>query len=412
MSRRWLFGSVAAILVSSIPGVAVGQSLDLGQTLERAARDVARDALDGEEAPGPAAQGAAQPYTVKTPDGWTLVAHRFLPRGKPLDGAAPVILCHGLTYNAAFWNLDPSCSLVDYLTGKGYDVWAVDLRGCGFSSKWVFKLDSAPEVILGDAMRKLSRGKLGATGFASVDPKFSKWSLDHHIAYDVPAFVQLVKRETKAEDVTWIGHSMGGIIALAHLARVGNPGIGRLITVGSQVTMPRGELAEQFLGELIQTRTQQVAGSLTAAQLAGQTKTSVHNLFFNTDNVLPAVYEALGSTAVDVPALGLMQQYQTLSSTGELLDVKQKFHYAQALGKITIPILVSCGAADAFAPPAVQKYLYDHVGSTDKTLIDFGKSMGFSVDAGHDDALVGKNSKAQVYPKIEAWIRGARPKTK
>jgi pimeloyl-ACP methyl ester carboxylesterase len=321
-----------------------------------------------------------------------------------------VILCHGLSYNAQFWTLDPACSLVDYLTAAGYDVWVADLRGSGDSTKWVAKLAQAPELAIGEAVRRLSRNKLTPTGFATIDPKFSNWTLDHHIAYDVPAFVRMVRRETGAAQVTWIGHSMGGIVALAHLARHGNPGIGKLVTVGSQVTMPNGQLAVQFLREMIETRTQLLTGQLDPDRLAAETRTSVHNMFFNQRNVSPQIYNALGTWATDIPALGVMQQYMTLGLGGELLDASKQFNYARALGNVTVPILITAGSDDQFAPPLVQQYLFNHVGSTDKTLLIFGRAMGFRVDAGHNDVLVGLNSRAEVYPAIEAWLRGARPR--
>jgi pimeloyl-ACP methyl ester carboxylesterase len=404
------------LIVTATPRPASAQGDAFGRMFEKAARDVARKAVVG---PGGVAQqlgapGAArsEPYTTKTKDGWTVVAHRFRPTAAPRPGALPIILCHGLSYNASFWDLDPSCSFVEFLTSQGYDVWVADLRGSGSSTKWVAKLDEAPELVLGSAVRRLSRGKLAPTGYATVDPKFGNWTLDHHIAFDVPAFVELVRRVTGAAEVTWIGHSMGGIVAIAHLARSGNPGIGRLVTVGSQVTMPNGQIAVQFLREMIETRTRQLSGQLSAERLMAETRTSVHNLFFNQRNVLPAVYEALGTTATDVPSLGVMKQYMTLATEGELLDARKQFNYARALSNVRVPILVACGADDQFAPPAVQRYLYDNVGSTDKTLIVFGRSMGFAVDAGHDDALVGLNSRAQVYPVIESWLRGARPKAR
>jgi predicted alpha/beta hydrolase len=125
---------------------------------------------------------------------------------------------------------------------------------------------------------------------------------------------------------------------------------------------------------------------------------------------MPQVYEALSGTATDVPSIGVLKQYMALGSGGELLDAKKQFNYAKNLRNVQVPIFVGCGADDQFAPPAVQRYLYDHVGSTDKTLIVFGRRMGFAVDAGHDDALVGLNSRQQVYPVIEAWLRGARAK--
>jgi pimeloyl-ACP methyl ester carboxylesterase len=402
-----------ALAILGLAGTARAQVGDLQKVFEKAAKNVAREAIVGrgglaEQMGAKGDEARSEPFTVKTADGWTLAAHRYRPLGPPRPGAAPVILCHGLSYNATFWDLDASCSLARYLSERGFDVWVADLRGSGFSQKWVWKLDAAPEMILGGAVRRLSRGKLAPTGYATADPKSANWTLDHHIAYDVPAFVKLVRHHTQAPEVTWIGHSMGGIVALSHLTRFENPGIGRLVTVGSQVTMPDGQLAIQFVREMIETRGQMLTGQLTGQQLLAETKTSVHNMFFNQRNVAPAISEALGTWATDVPSIGVMQQYLTLGSKGELLDSKKQFNYARSLGKVQVPILISCGADDQFAPPVVQDYLYRNVGSADKTLLIFGRASGFAADAGHDDALVGLNSRAQVYPVIEQWLMGKR----
>jgi pimeloyl-ACP methyl ester carboxylesterase len=197
---------------------------------------------------------------------------------------------------------------------------------------------------------------------------------------------------------------MGGIVAICHLARYGNPGIGRLATIGSQVTMPNGRIPLQFLGELANTRQRQLTGDLQGPELMAATKTSVHNMFFNVNNADPKIYQALSGPATDIPGLGLMAQYSVLGQNGALFDAQRKVNYATLLKNITVPMFISCGAVDEFAPPVVQKYLYDHVGSTDKTLVVFGKSGGFSVDCGHDDTLVGKTSRQEVYPVIEKWL--------
>lgn len=412
---RGIPGMFAVVVLGLLgPGRACGQVDDLSRMFEKAAVNVARKAVVGpgglaDRLGAPGEGPRSEPFTVKTADGWTLVAHRYRPAGgRPRPGTLPVILCHGLSYNASFWDLDPSVSLARYLADSGYDVWVADLRGSGFSQKWVWKLDAAPEMILGGAVRRLSRGKLAPTGYATADPKFAKWTLDHHIAYDVPAFVSLVKHHSRAPEVAWIGHSMGGIVALAHLSRFENPGIGQLVTVGSQVTMPDAQLVLQFLREMIETRTSMLSGKLNGEALLAATRTSVHNMFFNQRNVSPEIYEALGTWATDVPALGVMQQYMTLGTTGELLDARKQFSYAKALGNVKVPILITCGADDQFAPPVVQQYLHANVGSQDKTLVIFGRASGFAVDSGHDDALVGLNSRAQVYPVIERWLRGDR----
>jgi pimeloyl-ACP methyl ester carboxylesterase len=316
----------------------------------------------------------------------------------------PVILCHGLTYNARFWDLDPSCSFAEYLASQGFDVWVVNLRGCGLSQKWVWSFEDAPEALIGNALRRSTHGKYGSTGYVSLDPKYANWSMDDHITYDVPALVYLVRRHTGAAEVAWVGHSMGGIVALAHLSRFKNPGIGRLVAIGSQFTMPQGEVPAQFAREMLATRQNQVAGALRGPDLIAQSQTGVHNLFFNEKNVLPKVYQALTTDATDIPSIGLMEQYLVLAERGVLLDARRQFPYASGLPNVRVPVFLGCGASDRFAPPSVQKFLYDHVGSTDKTVVVFGRARGFAADAGHNDALVGLNSREQVYPVIARWL--------
>src|SRR5262245_55027793 len=86
---------------------------DLGQRVEKAARDQLRQVSTpppgGRPSAGPRAYEAGtsasspEPHVIKTRDGWTLEALRYRAAGRPPSGAMPVILCHGLTYNALFW---------------------------------------------------------------------------------------------------------------------------------------------------------------------------------------------------------------------------------------------------------------------------------------------------------------------
>lgn len=392
-----LAGSVAAALASTARGQ------DFGKMLEKVARDSIRKGLEPKAIERSfAASRAGEPFPVKTADGWTLVAHRYKP-ARP-RAAAPIILCHGLTYNALFWDLDPACSPAQYLSSVGFDVWSVSLRGNGLSQKWVWKLDAAPTQLFGAAVRRISQGKIAPTGYATIDPKFSNWTMDDHIAKDLPAFVHFVRKTTGAPDVTWVGHSMGGIIAIAALARYQNPGIGRLVAVGSQVTMPNGQLVGQYIDSLIGSRQLQLSGKVDAARAVEMGQTGLHDMFFNIRNVDSKVYEALTTWATDVPSVGLMKQYMALSRRGELFDAANSYSYARNLANVTVPCLFACGAADRFAPPAVQQQLHAGVGSADKSVAYFGRAQGFQADAGHDDALVGLNSRAQVYPFLERWI--------
>ncbi len=418
---------VGTLLLLAKPEPVSAQNFgDFGRLLEREAKQYLREAIRpsvpgslasdaGRSAVDPSRGTPAQPFfdpnatttqtvPVKTGDGWTLVATRYQ-SAAPRPGLMPVILCHGLGYNANFWDLEPSSSLARDLAARGFDVWAVSLRGSGLSTKWVFQQpQAATEGLIGDAVRRLSRGRFTPNGYATVDSKYSKWTLDDHINYDVPALVWMVRRTTGAAEVAWVGHSMGGIVALGHLSRYQNPGIGKLVTIGSQMTMPDGQVIIQFVEELMRTRQRELTGLVTTTDAALQTRQSVHNLFFNEQNIGATSYQALATWAKDTPSTGLLKQYLILGSRGELLDASKQFSYARALGNVQVPILIAGGAADQLAPPSVQEYLHRHVGSTDKTLWILGRVQGLSIDAGHNDAVIGLNSRTEVYPALAGWL--------
>ncbi|WP_158633605.1 alpha/beta hydrolase [Tautonia sociabilis] len=409
MDRRQAIRAAGLLMAQAAIGAKAARGQDFGALLEDFGKDLLRQQLSPENIQRtlkPHLSGELVP--IRTADGWTLVAHRYRPVNGPRPGTLPVLLCHGLSYNSQFWDISPEVSLARFLAARGWDVWVADLRGSGLSSKWVARIDSAPTMVVGGMIRRATNNKVAPTGYASLDPKFAKWNLDDHIIYDVPALVHLVRSQTGAPEIAWIGHSMGGIIALGHLCRFQNPGIGRLVTVGSQMTMPNGQLAVQFLTELIALRNGQLAGQILPEELLIDSKTSIDNMFFNQGHVAPEVYRALTNDGIDVPSIGLLQQYLVLATRGELLDAGKRQSYAALLGNVQAPILISCGASDQLAPPPVQQFLFDRVGSADKTLMFFGRSQGFAADSGHSDALVGLTSRQQVYPTIERWLLGAR----
>ncbi len=109
---------LATFVVSLIRPAAEAQ--DFGSSPEKSVRAVIQKSLSPEKSErifAPRRDGEL--YSAKTADGWTLVAHRYRPRGPARPGALPVILCHGLSNNASFWALEPSSSLAAYLNGLG-----------------------------------------------------------------------------------------------------------------------------------------------------------------------------------------------------------------------------------------------------------------------------------------------------
>lgn len=77
----------------------------------------------------------AQPrqYWARTRDGWSLALYRY--RQRRGGRRAPVLLCRGMSSNR--WDMDAPgrMSLARWLRRGGYDVWVVELRGAGRSTR-------------------------------------------------------------------------------------------------------------------------------------------------------------------------------------------------------------------------------------------------------------------------------------
>jgi pimeloyl-ACP methyl ester carboxylesterase len=125
---------------------------------------------------------------MMTADGARIACKR-----KPGNGT-PVIFVHGVAVNADLWDIPDIHterftfqSLPTLLQGAGYDIWIVNLRGHG-----------APHML-------------------STPPDGqSDWTLDHFIAYDLPAVVDHVRSTTRRRP--WIiGNSMGAMTAAGYL---------------------------------------------------------------------------------------------------------------------------------------------------------------------------------------------------
>lgn len=386
----------------------------VGSDIESQARKLFRGATRNFLSPGstrrkpdPAPQVGVQSsrYVVRTADGWKLVATRYW-SSQVLDRQKhPVVLCHGFSYNGRFFDLNESLSLARYLAMAGFDVWVPDLRGAGLSSKWALTAQGGADALLDRFASKFMDEAIPANGFTSLDPKYSRWTFDDHVDYDVPAILNLVRQHTGSKKVSWVGHSMGGNVALAYLCKYGqDESIARLATIGSQLTMPEGQLFLQILLEMVRLRDVQLSGRNPNVE---ELFVGMNRVFFNEANADPDIVARLMTEVWDMPSGGVTRQYVDLATSGVFRDVKRERTYVEGLSRIQCPFLCMGGSVDQVAPPRVQRSLYEAVSSQDKRMLIVGRSNGFRTEYGHNDCLVGRTAPGEVFPLLARWLAGA-----
>lgn len=331
-------------------------------------------------------------YTTRTKDGWEIALHRYPPKS-PLEGHAPVLLCHGIGYNSRFWSLDEEHDFASYLREAGFDTWAIDLRGGGQSTKPVWHFLRLPE--------------MNPAEIAKANVRKQDWSAEDYIRYDVPAAIDFVCKETGHNQVAWVGHSLGGMILMGYLERFGGDKILCFAAIASPMIIPRppNNILRDIPGfrllmKMVNNRWQALAGAATLSQV----KSPIDTLFYNADNVDSVTVLSLFLHATeDVPS-GLIEQTLVLAQTGEFVSHDGKFNYAAQLSRIHTPALLVAGKADNMADPEGIRDVYHRIASQDKTFRLFGRANGDSIDYGHNDLIIGKKAPQEVFPFILEWL--------
>jgi len=340
-------------------------------------------------------------YKTKTIDGWTIALKRFRKPNFFAD-KAPVVLCHGFNYNEKMWYLDKKYSLAYYLYEKGYDVWLVSLRGSGDSTK--------PGLV---ELRNLSRLDLLKIPETLTKAAFSlnkfNWNIDNHINRDIPAALELIKKETGHEEVTWIGHSLGGMIVYAYLGQ-GGKGIKSFISIAAPMIIPQppndllGIIRDQKAAVYLSLMINRTVASQFQAVSAGIVKTDFDLLFYNPRNMETDVVIKMYRQAVEDMSPGIIDQLRVMIAEGKFFSVDKKINYSANLSKIKVPILCLGGLYDNLAPPMSVYFAYQNVASIDKTIRIFSIANGYSANYGHSDLLLGKKAPQEVYPYMLRWL--------
>ncbi|MBI3786338.1 MAG: alpha/beta fold hydrolase [Deltaproteobacteria bacterium] len=326
-------------------------------------------------------------YRARTRDGWRLALYRYLPARA--GHRTPVVLCHGMSSNR--WDMDGPgrISLARFLVRRGYDVWVCELRGAGRSTRpgW-------------------------------LNGKRYNWTFEDYVQHDAPAVLRAVLRETGAERVHWVGHSMGGMIAYALLMTPMAQKIASATTLGSPTMsdvghpmldfgLPyRGLL--RFVPDRVPFGTVARLASPFSAWLPRFLSHSINDLGWHPGNADPELLRALMLTAVDDVPASLLREFARWYDTKAMSDRYAIFDFTEHLERITTPILIIAGSHDGLTPARDLENVFKRIGAREKVFRVVGKEQGFAHNYGHADLILGLHAPTDVYPLVLDWLEKHR----
>lgn len=309
-----------------------------------------------------------------TADGVGLHVTRVVAEQGATRGA--VVLQHGLGSNGEVF-LVPGVSLADRLAELGHDCFVSELRGAGKSDR--------------------------ASG---------RWSLSHYLAQDLPAVIELAREVSAQPTVSWIGHSLGGVVMLLYGIDHPDAPIERVITVGSALDYRPGRNIYRSLRKLrpIAPPFLDLPFGLFAwvvSPVAGMGPRFLpEGMNFwrsNMDRNITRHMLARGFASVPLPLLDELNT--TFDEQG--LRLAGKDAYLPRAGNYRFPTLMLGGSADPQCPEvAVSASLALLSNVSDKRHVTFGRAHGQPDEYGHIDLLVGKRARDEVWPYIEQFLQG------
>jgi pimeloyl-ACP methyl ester carboxylesterase len=286
-----------------------------------------------------------------------------------------VVLQHGLGANGLTFSY-PGSSLAQHLAARGFDCFVPELRGAGGSDR--------------------PKGPFG---------------LDEYLERDIPAILDAVRLASGHERVSWVGHSMGGILGIFYgMERPDGP-IGRLVAIGSALDYSAGKnafrdlrrarwMAGDWLREIPLGRLARLNGLVAGhGPILPAEKTN-----FWRGNAEPAVVRHFLAHGFSPISMRLLDDLDTTFSPQGFSRDGGRIQYLPLAKDYRIPTCLLGGSKDPQCTPLALEVTVQLLSGTELEVVRFGKAHGQAEDYGHIDFLVGRRAPDEVWPTITRWL--------
>ena len=340
---------------------------------------------------------ADERHPVHTEDGWLLTLHRYLPAEGVPRQPIPLVLGHGIVMNRTCWELSPRSSLPRALAARGHDVFVAEYRGQRSS-------------------RPPQRGERAGRRW--------DYDIDDHVRYDLPAIIDAACRLADAERISWVGHSMGGIVLYLYAARSGSDRLHRAVALGSPVHFgPWRGLHPALLRTATWLNRRLPHLPIKFGALAGlpfcalapriALRFCLNARHASTREAVRLAWTALEdvSSGVTGAFLGWISERQDLCpGDDEELDGPDR----GGLRRLDVPLLVLGGREDLLASRRAVEPAFHRAGSQQAGFRLFGDTRAEDPDPGppfgHSDMVSSELCLEQVAPVVAEWLEGDAPR--
>lgn len=280
-------------------------------------------------------------------------------------------------------------SLARYLRDEGFDVWVLELRGAGRSRRGL-----------------------------RMPPALYRWTFEDYVHHDVPAALALVRQRTGCEQVLWVGHSLGGMVAYASLMTPASVAFAGAVTLAApgmtdvgHETLDRWVRLRPWLRlapTRIRTRSVARASAPWATAIEKTFPTLVRDWFCHPDNFDIHVARYMLRHGVEDLPRSLLEEFARWYDAKQMSDRYDLFTFTDHLETIRVPMFVVAGSRDLLTPPTDIERLFQRLGSRDKTFLLAGHRGGLAHEYSHVDLVLGRHAPDEVYPRIGAWLADRR----
>lgn len=321
----------------------------------------------------PDPETADELHWVRTSDGVRIALYRY--RSRIEEKREPVLCVHGLGANHLNLAYNEAAGVAQYLANRGYDVFAIDLRGRGAS-----------------------------------DFPTQSWCFDDYVEKDLPAAIDHILKVTGFPRLHWVGHSMGGMLFYAVAGNASlQEKIASAVTLGSPVRFyhPRpwefyGVKLYRYLLPLRYFDSRRWIRILLPFFLR---RRRALRIFFNPANMDPYLLRWAARYALGTLAIRELYQFARWILEHHFRSLDNHRDYREGIRTITVPTRIIAGSGDYLCPPYTVRPGYDLLGASEKSYIEAGLAQGFSQDYGHIDLVFGIRARHEIFSLILEWLR-------